>query len=436
MDPDSVLSRHREAAALYDFDFLSEFYLPPEVRGLLQEVKAKTEYRAVRHRVDAANKRHKISEETQKNPYFDPGRSTEHLKQVLEEHERDLQTDRLDIFTNKHLAPRLKQVHPEWHPPWKLMRVISGHQGWVRCIAVEPFNSWFATGSNDRTIKLWDLASGQLKVTLVGHINSVRGLEVSSKHSYLYSAAEDKTVKCWDLEYNKIIRSYHGHLSGVYCLKVHPSLDVLITGGRDSVCRVWDIRTKAQVHLLEGHTNAIFSIDTQEAEPQVISGSADSTVRLWDLAAGKCSGTLTHHKKSIRAVTLHPKEYTFLSAAADNLKLWKCPEGTFLRNFSGHNAIVNAMALNADDVLVTAGDDGSLCFWDYGSGYNFQKMPTRVQPGSLSCEASIFSAVFDKSSMRLITGECDKTIKIWREDETATSETHPIELSGGVFMRA
>lgn len=98
------------------------------------------------------------------------------------------------------------------------MRVISGHLGWVRALAVDPSNKFFVSGSNDRTIKFWDLASGDLKITLTGHINTIRGLCVSNKYTYLYSCSEDKTVKCWDLEYNKIIRNYHGHLSGVYCI--------------------------------------------------------------------------------------------------------------------------------------------------------------------------------------------------------------------------
>ena len=54
---------------------------------------------------------------------------------------------------------------PEWHAPWKLMRVVSGHLGWVRAIAIDPTNEWFVTGSADRTIKVWDLASGVLKLT-------------------------------------------------------------------------------------------------------------------------------------------------------------------------------------------------------------------------------------------------------------------------------
>lgn len=58
---------------------------------------------------------------------------------------------------------------PKWHAPWKLARVISGHLGWVRCVAVEPGNEWFATGAADRVIKIWDLASGKLKLSLTGN---------------------------------------------------------------------------------------------------------------------------------------------------------------------------------------------------------------------------------------------------------------------------
>lgn len=132
----------------------------------------------------------------------------------------------------------VQPVKPKWHAPWKLMRVISGHLGWVRSIAVEPGNQWFCTGAGDRTIKIWDLASGNLKLTLTGHISTVRGLAVSPRHPYLFSCGEDKMVKCWDLESNRVIRHYHGHLSGVYSLSLHPILDVLVTSGRDGVARV------------------------------------------------------------------------------------------------------------------------------------------------------------------------------------------------------
>ncbi|CAI7997259.1 Pleiotropic regulator 1 [Geodia barretti] len=207
---------------------------------------------------------------------------------------------------------------------------------------MEPGNEWFATGSSDRTIKLWELASGRLKLTLTGHISAVRALTVSHRQPYLFSAGEDKQVKCWDLEYNKVVRHYHGHLSGVYCMSLHPTIDILLTGGRDATARVWDMRTKACIHTLGGHTNTVADILTQAPNPQ-------------------CS-CLVH---------------------------------------------------------CTAGDNGSLHFWDWKTGYNFQKHQTTVQPGSLDSEAGIFKCLFDVSGCRLLTAEADKTIKIYKEDDTA-----------------
>jgi len=121
---------------------------------------------------------------------------------------------------------------------------------------------------------------------------------------------------------------------------------------------------------MTGHTNTVASLAAQAVQPQVISGryarafpvsyfnfpySMDNTIRLWDLVAGKTQGILTHHKKSVRSLAINPNEYTFASGAPDNIKEWKCPDGTFLQNLSGHNAIVNTIAINSDDVMFSGG---------------------------------------------------------------------------------
>ena len=315
---------------------------------------------------------------------------------------------------------------PDWKKPWKLYRVISGHQGWVRSVAVDKSNEWFATGSGDRCIKIWDLATGGLKLTLTGHVEQVMGLAISDKHPYMFSCGADKKVKCWDLEYNKVIRNYHGHLSGVYSIALHPDLDILMTGGRDSACRVWDIRTKTQVFCLSGHESTIGSIITENVDPQVITGSYDSTIKTWDLAAGKCMKTLTHHKKGVRAMVMHQKYWEFSSASADNIKKFGLPDGKFKHNMlSKQNAIVNAMALNEDNVMISGGDNGSMRFWDYETGHCFQSLQTQVQPGSMEAEAGIFALSFDKTGERLISCEADKTIKMWKPDPDASPESHP-----------
>jgi pleiotropic regulator 1 len=324
---------------------------------------------------------------------------------------------------------------PAWHAPWKLATVLSSHLGWVRSIAFDPTNSIFATGSADRTIKIWSLpkasvgANDALQLTLTGHVSPVRGLAFSPRHPYLFSCGEDKQVKCWDLETNQVVRHYHGHLSGVFCLKLHPTLDLLITGGRDAVARVWDIRTKTQIHCLSGHENTIGAILTKSTNPQIITGSHDNTIKLWDIVAGKCMTTLTHHYKSIRALAQPSFESTFCSGGADSLKKWVAKDGRFIKSFSGHKAVVNAMAINDDGVLVSGGDDGSMKFWDYATGHNFQSAQAQVQPGSLDAENGIMALEYDMTGTRLVTGESDKTIKIWKQDEDASELSHPVDMT-------
>merc|ERR1712060_543468 len=142
----------------------------------------------------------------------------------------------------------------------------------------------------------------------------------------------------------------------------------------------------------------------------------DRMVRLWDLAAGKCSVTLTNHK------------------------VWKCPRGAFERNIQGHGAIVNGSAIreqpDGSSILIGGTDNGYLHFWDWRSSHKFQSLATIPQPGSMSSENGIFDLCLDQSQSRLITGECDKTVKIYREDPDATPETHPLDWKAGKLNAA
>lgn len=126
----------------------------------------------------------------------------------------------------------LDDVRPEWHAPWKLMRVISAHSGWVRAIAVDHSNEWFATGSVDRTIKIFDLASGTLKLTLTGHISAIRGIVISKHMPYMFSIGEDKQVKCW-VRNNSTTQRLKLRFGGTLCFRcLHRLLSLCM-----SVCR-------------------------------------------------------------------------------------------------------------------------------------------------------------------------------------------------------
>ncbi|CAK9686424.1 unnamed protein product [Candida parapsilosis] len=334
---------------------------------------------------------------------------------------------------NQETSTALTTTSPEpqnYPGQWKLLRTIAGaHQGWVRAVTMdEVTNDWFVTGSSDSTIKIWDLATSQLKSTITGHIMGVRALVVSKKFPYLFSGSEDKTLRCWDLEKSNAvegcqIKNFHGHVGGIYALSLHPQLDVVLSGGRDAVVRIWDIRATKEITLLSGHKSDITSIESFDNEPQVITSSMDGTIRLWDLRKQTTELCITQHSKSIRSMVAHPLESTFTSGDSDgNIKQWLLPGGQLLNNFEksekaqedGH--IINTLSINSVTNTLFAGyDNGKIEFYDYVSGKLLQLGHAPALPGA--DDAAIYASTFDMSGLRLITCGGDKSIKIWGEIE-------------------
>lgn len=329
-----------------------------------------------------------------------------------------------NAFANPMIVPNKQENRINKHKNinWNFSKLILGHTGHVTSVAMDPFNSYFVTGSADRTIKIWDLVSGELQLTLSGHIMAVRDMVISSRHPYLFSASEDKTVKCWDLEKNVVIRDYHGHLSAVYSIDLHPELDIIVTGGRDSSVRVWDIRTRTPIHVMTGHQESVNKVRCRSTDPQVISCSRDSTVKTWDLASGKCEKTLTFHSKSVRAFTT--KEDDLVTASSDGLKKFDLNNYNYLQDLqfwdhdsiSQGNLIINTLCSSDDGIIFGGCDNGNFAFWDWNSGEMITNGTQVPVPGSLDSENGILCSTFDKSGDRLITGNIDKSVRIWNKE--------------------
>lgn len=327
-------------------------------------------------------------------------------------------------FANDLIVPK-SQVQPEKkHSRWKMFRVLIGHTGSVTSVGFDPDNEYFATGASDGTIKIWNLASGRLQLTLTGHIMAVRGIVISDRHPYMFSCSEDKTVKCWDLEKNKVVRDYHGHLSSVYTVDIHPTLDLIVTGSRDSSVKVWDIRTRTPIYTLTGHKNTVSKVHCRSTDPQIISSSMDSTVRTWDLVAGKCDKVLTYHSKSVRTFCVDESRKQFISGSADGLKKFQLPSCNYLQNLESlphetlneGNLILNTNCCNEDGEMFVGCENGQYGFWDWNSGHVYQNGTQTPAPGSLDSEKGILCSSFDRSGIRLVTGNVDKTVRVWKRE--------------------
>lgn len=291
---------------------------------------------------------------------------------------------------------------------WRVKKISQSHNGWVHAIAFDPGNQWLASGSSDTTIKIWKFPSQKLKKTLTGHVAAVTSLALSDLTAYLYSGGLDHAVKCWDLTTCQVIRDFHDHLSGVLSVDAHPTIASLISSaGRDGAIRVWDIRSRECVFWLKGHENAINCVKMRSTDPQIISAGRDTTVRLWDLRTGTQMQVLTHHNNSVQDLAL--ADNAFSSIAADGV--FKCEyNGAVLGHIERQSdSVLRCCSLSPTGILMTGDDLGIARFYEWSTGKSLCKSHSRA----LSKEKGILAASFDRTGTRLVTGEEDKSVKLW-----------------------
>ena len=141
-----------------------------------------------------------------------------------------------------------------------------------------------ASGSCDKTVRIWDVKSGEGVRTLEGHsraVYSVCGLE----GGLLASGSDDKTVRIWDVKSGEGVRTLEGHQDYVRSVCGLEG-GLLASGSDDKTVRIWDVKSGEGVRTLEGHSYSVTSVCGLEGG-LLASGSDDNTVRIWDVNSGK-----------------------------------------------------------------------------------------------------------------------------------------------------
>ncbi|MBW4493970.1 MAG: WD40 repeat domain-containing protein [Oscillatoria princeps RMCB-10] len=211
--------------------------------------------------------------------------------------------------------PWLRLLTPSLTPPGGApVSTLTGHTGSVNAVALTPDGKTAVSASNDRTLKVWDLRSGELKSTLTGHTDMVRAVAVTPDGKTAVSASSDNTLKVWDL------------LSG---------------------------ESKS---TLTGHTDEVNAVALTPDGKTAVSASDDRTLKVWDLLSGEPRCTLTGHTYRVNSVAVTPDGKTAVSASRDNtLKVWDFFSGEEVACFTGDSALL-CCAVAPDGVTVVAGD--------------------------------------------------------------------------------
>jgi WD40 repeat protein/GTPase SAR1 family protein len=282
---------------------------------------------------------------------------------VLQEPAIDIR--RRDGCNGRMAMRHAKDSPPDLPPGVKLLRTLEGHQNSVTSVAFDPQGQTLASGSYDRTAKLWDPQSGKLLRTLEGHQKSVFSVAFDPQGRTLASGSDDKTVKLWDPQSGKLLRTLEGHLGWVISVAFDPQGRTLASGSYDITVKLWDPQSRKLLRTLEGHQDWVNNVAFDPQGRALASGSDDTTVKLWEPQSGKLLRTLEGHQKSVLSVAFDPQGRTLASGGFDGtVKLWEPQSGKLLRTLEGHTSFVDVVAFSRDGALLASkSHDGTVRLW-------------------------------------------------------------------------
>lgn len=315
----------------------------------------------------------------------------------------------------------LTALNPRWTPTvaksvyrptsqtWTCVETLTAHSNSVCSVAISPDGRMLASGSCDKTIKLWNLETGQLRYTLNGHSRPVLAVAFRSTSQFLASGSVDNTIKLWNLRTGSVSCTIAGDLESVVSLSLAFSSDgdALACGSDDRTVKIWQLSTGKLLNTLKhprGVNAVVFSPDGQT----LASGSSENNIRLWHLATSELISVLEGHSRDVNTVAISPDGEIIASGSSDNtIKLWHLASGEILRTLEGHSDWVRSVVFSPDRQLLISGSaDCTIKIWQLNSGEVLHTLSEHKR--------DVNAVAISPDGQTLVSGSSDKTIKIWR----------------------
>lgn len=316
---------------------------------------------------------------------------------------------------------------------------LTGHEGGVSSVACvrSGDRALAVTAGRDGTVRVWDIEQGQQLYVLTGHVGSVRAVTCTTlgDQALAISGGSDGTLRTWDLKSGAQRELLAGHTSwvnAVACTHIDRQA-VVASASRDGSLRLWDLETGTQRAVLRGHSGGVYAVACTELDGRsvAVTGGDDRSVRVWDLEEERERSVLTGHTAWIRgaACTVVKGHATAVTVADDGtVRMWDLAEGTQRAVLTGHTTwvlTVDCTTLNGRPLAVTGSDDETVRVWDLVAG---AEQTTR--PGHAG-EVKTVACASREGTRLAISGGTDRVVRVW-DLETGTPRGILAGHTGGV----